>query len=77
MANKLTTYNGKILTKGGRLIKLSPKLQPFVMKVKTDNTGTTNDNQFRIPTKPINFDNGAAAWVLPRPVWGTCPGEIE
>ncbi|MFA5586842.1 MAG: BspA family leucine-rich repeat surface protein [Saccharofermentanales bacterium] len=30
-----------------------------------------------IPTEPAGFDNGATAWVLPRPVWGTCPGEIE
>ena len=27
-----------------------------------------------IPTRPDSFDDGAAAWVLPRPVWGTCPG---
>ena len=26
-----------------------------------------------IPTKPAGFDNGATAWVLPRPIWGTCP----
>ncbi|MEX1161262.1 MAG: BspA family leucine-rich repeat surface protein, partial [Balneolaceae bacterium] len=24
-------------------------------------------------TMPNNFDIGAATWVLPRPVWGTCP----
>ena len=22
---------------------------------------------------PANFDTGASSWVLPRPVWGTCP----
>lgn len=22
---------------------------------------------------PTNFDTGAAAWTLPKPVWGTCP----
>jgi surface protein len=27
-----------------------------------------------IPTAPDNFDLGATSWVLPRPVWGTCPG---
>lgn len=26
-----------------------------------------------IPTAPSLFDSGAAAWALPRPVWGTCP----
>jgi surface protein len=26
-----------------------------------------------IQTAPENFDEGAASWVLPRPVWGTCP----
>ena len=26
-----------------------------------------------IPTTPLNFSTGAAAWVLPKPVWGTCP----
>lgn len=26
-----------------------------------------------ISTKPTDFDNGAIAWVLARPVWGTCP----
>jgi len=26
-----------------------------------------------IPTEPTSFDIGATAWVLPRPVWGTCP----
>ena len=25
------------------------------------------------PVKPNNFDGGSLAWVLPRPVWGTCP----
>lgn len=28
----------------------------------------------RIATKPLNFDGGATAWTLPKPVWGTCPG---
>lgn len=27
----------------------------------------------RISTKPLNFDGNAAAWTLPKPVWGTCP----
>ena len=26
-----------------------------------------------IPTKPGSFDTGTTAWVLPKPVWGTCP----
>jgi len=26
-----------------------------------------------IPSKPTNFDNGATSWILPEPVWGTCP----
>ena len=26
-----------------------------------------------ILSKPSNFDNGATSWVLPQPVWGTCP----
>lgn len=26
-----------------------------------------------IPAEPSNFDTNANAWVLPRPVWGTCP----
>ena len=26
-----------------------------------------------ITLSPENFDSGAASWVLPRPVWGTCP----
>ena len=26
-----------------------------------------------IPEKPTDFDTGADSWVLPRPVWGTCP----
>ena len=26
-----------------------------------------------IPQAPEHFDSGAASWVLPRPVWGTCP----
>jgi len=26
-----------------------------------------------IPTPPVDFDYGALLWVLPRPVWGTCP----
>ena len=27
----------------------------------------------KIATKPSGFDDGAASWELPRPVWGTCP----
>ena len=27
----------------------------------------------QFPTKPANFDAGATAWLLPKPVWGTCP----
>lgn len=26
-----------------------------------------------IPTAPLDFDSGATSWVLPRPIWGTCP----
>ena len=26
-----------------------------------------------IPSLPARFDTGATSWVLPRPVWGTCP----
>jgi len=26
-----------------------------------------------IPTTPTNFATAATAWVLPKPVWGTCP----
>ena len=26
-----------------------------------------------IPSEPTNFDTGAVAWFLPKPVWGTCP----
>jgi surface protein len=26
-----------------------------------------------IGSAPTNFDTGATAWVLARPVWGTCP----
>ena len=26
-----------------------------------------------IPARQSNFDSGATAWTLPRPVWGTCP----
>ena len=26
-----------------------------------------------IQIKPQSFDEGATAWTLPRPVWGTCP----
>jgi len=26
-----------------------------------------------IPTAPTSFDTGASSWVLPRPIWGTCP----
>ncbi len=26
-----------------------------------------------ITTQPPSFDTGATSWVLPRPVWGTCP----
>ena len=26
-----------------------------------------------IPSQPMNFDGGATSWVLPKPVWGTCP----
>ena len=26
-------------------------------------------------SQPSGFDDGLTAWVLPRPVWGTCPSE--
>jgi len=26
-----------------------------------------------IPTEPTDFATGATSWVLPKPVWGTCP----
>jgi len=26
-----------------------------------------------ITSPPIAFDTGATSWVLPRPIWGTCP----
>jgi len=27
-----------------------------------------------IPEEPSIFADGADSWVLPKPVWGTCPG---
>jgi surface protein len=32
--------------------KVENNTQPFIIKVKTDNPGTSNNNQFRIPTNP-------------------------
>ena len=29
-----------------------------------------------IPTKPDTFDTAATAWILSRPVWGTCPERL-
>lgn len=26
-----------------------------------------------IPSLPNGFDTGATSWVLPKPIWGTCP----
>jgi len=26
-----------------------------------------------IPSTPTDFDTGASVWILPKPVWGTCP----
>jgi surface protein len=26
-----------------------------------------------IPSIPIGFDTGATSWILPKPIWGTCP----
>ena len=26
-----------------------------------------------IPSLPSGFDSGATSWVLPKPIWGTCP----
>jgi surface protein len=26
-----------------------------------------------IPSLPTNFDLNATSWVLPKPIWGTCP----
>jgi surface protein len=30
-----------------------------------------------IPSLPYNFDTGATSWVLPKPIWGTCPPFIS
>jgi hypothetical protein len=27
-----------------------------------------------IPTQPFSFATGTPSWVLPKPIWGTCPG---
>jgi hypothetical protein len=29
----------------------------------------------KIPYKPYNFDGNTPQWVLPKPVWGTCPAK--
>jgi hypothetical protein len=26
-----------------------------------------------IPSLPLNFDTSTPSWILPKPVWGTCP----
>ena len=26
-----------------------------------------------IPSEPTDFAAGASSWVLPKPIWGTCP----
>jgi len=51
-----------------------------VMNMDTMFGGANNFNQnlsgwcvSLISLEPSNFDTGATSWVLPRPVWGTCP----
>jgi surface protein len=57
---RLLTRDGRLLIRGGKLIGRSSPIPDaetdFIMLVKTDNTGTSEDNQFIIPTFGSGYD---------------------
>jgi surface protein len=57
---RLLTRDGRLLSRGGKLIGRSSSIPDaetdFIMLVKTDNTGTSEDNQFIIPTTGSGYD---------------------
>jgi surface protein len=57
---RLLTRDGRLLSRGGKLICRSSPIPDdetdFIMLVKTDNTGTSEDNQFIIPTTGSGYD---------------------
>ena len=56
---KLITRSGKLINRGGNLVGVSvptPVGEYFEMIVKTDNAGTSGNNQFTIPTTGVGYD---------------------
>ena len=45
-----------LVAKGWTIVTVAPVVTPeFIISVKTDNAGTSADNQFTIPTRPVGF----------------------
>ncbi len=56
---KLITRSGKLISRGGNLVGgavPTPVVEYFEMIVKTDNAGTSGNNQFTIPTSGVGYD---------------------
>ena len=56
---KLIARGGKLVGRGGKLVGRTPPAPPplyFEMIVKTDNSGTSGNNQFTIPTTGIGYN---------------------
>ena len=56
---KLITRSGKLISRGGNLVGRAvptPVVEYFEMIVKTDNAGTSGNNQFTIPTTGVGYD---------------------
>ena len=83
----LNSWNVSNVTDMSGMLRLSPFNQDISMwdvgNVSSMNYMFENNTAFNkdlsgwcvllIPSAPTNFSNGASSWVLPKPVWGTCP----
>lgn len=72
MFHNATSFNGNISTWNVSNVTVTEMGYMFqnAASFNQDLSGWCVTN---IPTEPTDFATGATSWVLPKPVWGTCP----
>ena len=70
MFNSATSFNQNI---GSWNVSNVTGMSDMFLSASSFNQNLSGWCVTNIPTIPSNFATGATAWVLPKPVWGTCP----
>jgi len=70
MFNSANSFNQNI---GNWDVSNTINMNFMFLSANSFNQDLSNWCVINIENEPTSFDVGASSWVLPRPIWGTCP----